>query len=191
MWSSRASLVLGAASFAALAPAACGTILGFEQGALRSDGGAEAAADGPTAQMDARGDGAGSDAGTVTDAGLEAADGGPPADAPVQADVLTACDATLCGSTCVPDCTMCGQLSVTCYACDGGGAPVAICGSMSSSAFCLNGNYAHCMCGQPSDCPGDNQVCTGNDCTSCGEMGTDMQSCAHGGRCNQQLAQCF
>jgi hypothetical protein len=96
----------------------------------------------------------------------------------------------LCAATgsCTSSCkTNCGGAPIECVACNGGGQPVArVCEPDNQAAACITGN-TRCTCSgnNPATCFGPRQVCAGNQCTACGEPGTNDKNCTGGGKCTE------
>lgn len=121
-------------------------------------------------------------------------------DAPVASD---AAGSKLCtgqsycplSNACVSDCLVdCGQGMRTCTWCafanpsNSGGACVPKSPSGGLSCPTMSG-YTPCPCAVSDDCIGT-QVCVNHFCRSCGELGTDKQTCGKGGVCDAHMAAC-
>lgn len=136
-------------------------------------------------------------------------DGGGGADGSTPNDSGTGNDANggyLCGANRVSDCAQCATGNflcaatgtctnncksncsgspIECVACNNGGQPVArVCEPDNKAAACVGGNQ-RCPCtgNNASTCFGPRQVCAGNQCTACGEPGTNDKNCMGGGKC--------
>ena len=138
----------------------------------------------------------GSDVGSESDAGNDA----PHADAanipcgtPAFVNTCLECvgKTMLCrrAGACVADCHAdCGGVTgspIECIGCDDAGVTdIAVCEAPGTPAACLAG-HRRCRCPTgASECPGNSQVCTTNDCYACGESGTDTVMCKSGNQCD-------
>jgi hypothetical protein len=140
------------------------------------------------------------DAGSSNDGSV--ADGGGGGDGTV-VDAGTSCPTVTCNGACVASCAGCDAgiapcpstracgscgtcvgFELECFTCDddGGGAPSAFCSALFDKCSAGAGS-SHCSCvvGDPMSCPGSQMVCTlDGQCKSCGEDGTENNSCANG-----------
>lgn len=156
-----------------------------------------------------------SDAG-ATDGADDAPGDGPSEDGPVAMCTLQSCGGACCGASCLPrscaacdagivfcatalgngtcgnDCSTCSGGAIGCFACDP--TPRGWCASAASDC---PSDLTVCSCpsGDPAECPGENQVCDGFRCWSCGQKGqgppnTDGEKCKNGKICDQPTATC-
>jgi len=108
------------------------------------------------------------------------------------------CTTALCMGVCVPSCAgcnagealcpetrVCGRCGadcvareLECFTCPDGGGPQVFCSSPGSKC---SETPERCPCtGGIESCPGQSQVCKSNECRTCGEDGTDGETCASG-----------
>lgn len=189
-----ASLVAGAISLAAC--------LGGVDRIYATDSGADAGSTtGGDATMDAppQTEG-GTDGGRTPDADAmiaqetAPAETGPPADAP--ADVATG-QTFSCNGKMVTSCANCMNNPIECVYCANDGGHPGVCGPQGQ--YCTNSapsgaSVCNCPGGNVAQCPAPFQVCSfvvnAYYCQSCGEMGSNMETCKDGGRCSDTTLTC-
>jgi hypothetical protein len=100
----------------------------------------------------------------------------------------TACESN---STCVSSCSACGDKN-ECYR--GLFGNEEHCVSTGSACTGITGTHTYCGPGlfDTVDCPGNDQVCVGNQCLTCGEPGTDTMKCdpTSKGTCSASSSTC-
>ncbi len=146
------------------------------------DASGEAGKDAPGA--DAPGD-ASIDSPGTPEAGTDAGDSG-------SGGMTYACDD---GGTTTDCLTGCSGKPVACVFCAAFNPNEGFCGADDTSCSdpSLPFGYGACSCFL-GGCVASNQICSGfyaYDCLSCGEPGTDGQSCGGGGTCDQSTATCM
>jgi hypothetical protein len=190
----------------ALALAAC---LGSVEREYVTDSGADA---GPTTGDDATVDAPAAEAAPGTDGGvardgdamvveeMAPAEASPPADAPVDVE---AGQTFSCNGTTVTSCANCPSKPIECVFCANNGSHPGVCGP--AGTYCTNSaptGASVCTCpggttGNLGVCPAPFQVCSfiggigGNwYCQTCGETGSNMETCKGGGKCNDMTGMC-
>jgi hypothetical protein len=89
-----------------------------------------------------------------------------------------------CGARCVADCSdSCDAGPNACEKCSGD-EPHHFCALLDGTQSCSS-FFTHCACpnGFIDLCPLESDVCVGFVCASCGEPGTDGQTCKNGKKC--------
>jgi hypothetical protein len=125
-----------------------------------------------------------------------------PTDAP--SDVGTTGQTYSCNGTMVSSCASCANKPVECVFCGGGGTHPGVCGP--AGMYCSSStppSATTCTCsggvsGNLGACPDPSQVCTfissgigGNwYCQTCGEPGSNNETCKGGGKCSSTTGMC-